>query len=137
MNLHQLEYLTALSILLGCATPATAQRGYPPATRTDFYNTPCTINAIASWCAVGQVSGQFASLRVEFAHGDQPILEFVPTSSTPDQWGAIQMREDVSGQLWNRRDGGYTSLIEQGGFANTICLGPGSRLPYPKGCAQP
>ena len=124
-------------MLLSSATPATAQRGYPPAKRTDFYNTPCTINAIASWCAVGQVNGEFAILRIEFAHGDRPILEFVPISSKPDQWGAYQMREPHNGQLWSRKDLGFTYLIEQGGFDNSICVGPGSRLAYPQGCAQP
>lgn len=137
MNFHQLCGLTALSMLLSSATPAAAQRGYPPAKRTDYYNTPCTINAIASWCAVGQVNGQFASLRIEFAHGDRPILEFVPISSKLDQWGAYQMKEPHTGQLWSQKDLGFTSLIEQGGFGNSICVGPGSRLAYPRGCAQP
>lgn len=132
-----LNFGPAFLCILITSSGALAQRGLPPAQRTDFYNTPCTINGLASWCAVGQVNGQFASLRIEFAHGDQPILEFAPISSKPDQWGAYQMREPHTGQLWSKQDHGFTSLIEQGGFGNTICVGPGSRLAYPQGCAQP
>ena len=127
----------AFLCILITSSGALAQRGLPPAQRTDFYNTPCTINGLASWCAVGQVNGQFASLRIEFAHGDRPILEFVPISSKPDQWGASQMREPHTGQLWSKKNAGFISLIEQGGFGNSICVGPGSRLAYPQGCAQP
>ena len=79
----------AFVVILITSSAALTQRDLPPPSRTDHYNTPCAINAIASWCAVGQVNGQFASLRIEFAHGDRPILEFVPISSKPDQWGGI------------------------------------------------
>jgi len=127
----------AFLCILITSSAALAQRGLPQAKRTDFYNTPCTINGLASWCSVGQVNGAFASLRIEFAHGDRPIFEFVPISSKPDQWGAHQMREPHTGQLWSKKNAGFTSLIEQGGFGNSICVGPGSRLAYPKGCAQP
>ena len=95
------------------------------------------MNGLASWCAVGQVNGEFTSLKIEFNHGDRPIQQFVPVSSNLDQLGAFPMREVVSGQLWSKKDYGFTALNEQGGFGNTICVGPGSRLPYPKGCAQP
>ena len=71
----------AFVVILITSSAALAQRDLPPPSRTDHYNTPCAINAIASWCAVEQVNGQFASLRIEFAHGDRPILEFVPISS--------------------------------------------------------
>ena len=81
----------AFLCILITTSAALAQRDLPPATRTDYYNTPCTINAIASWCAVGQVNGAIASLRIEFAHGDRPILEFIPISSKPDQWGNYLM----------------------------------------------
>ena len=127
----------AFVVILITSSAALAQRDLPPPSRTDHYNTPCAINAIASWCAVEQVNGQFASLRIEFAHGDRPILEFVPISSKPGQWVAYQMREPHTGQLWSKKDLGFTSLIEQGGFGNSICVGPGSRLAYPQGCAQP
>jgi len=73
----------AFLCVLITTSAALAQRGLPPAQRTDFYNTPCTINGLASWCSVGQVNGAFASLRIEFAHGDRPILEVSPISSKP------------------------------------------------------
>lgn len=127
----------AFLFILITSSGALAQSGPPPAQRTDVYNTPCTMNGLASWCAVGQVNGEFASLRIEFAHGDRPIQQLVPTSSKPDQWGAYTMRDAITGQLWAQKDLGFTSLIEQGGFDNTICVGPGSRLAYARGCAQP
>ena len=121
----------AFLCILITSSAALAQRGLPQAKRTDVYNTPCTINGLASWCSVGQVSGAFASLRIEFAHGDRPIQQLVSTSSRPDQWGSHLMRDAITGQLWSKQDHGFTSLIEQGGFGNTICVGPGSRLAYP------
>ena len=131
------NFVQAVLFILITSLAAIAQRGLPPAPRTDFYNTPCTMNGLASWCAVGQVNGEFASLRIEFGHGDRPIQQLVPISSKPDQWGAYSMRDAITGQLWSKKDLGFTSLIEQGGFGNSICFGPGSRLAYPQGCAQP
>ena len=82
---------------------ALAQRGLAPAQRTDFYNTPCTIDGLASWCAVGQVNGEFSSVRIEFAHGERPVQQLVPTSSKHDQWGAYPMRDAITGQMWIKR----------------------------------
>ena len=137
LPLKPLNFGQAFLCMLITSSGALAQRDLPPAQRTDFYNTPCTINGLASWCSVGRVNGAFASLRIEFAHGDRPIQQLVSTSSRPDQWGSYLMRDAITGQLWSKQDHGFTSLIEQGGFSNTICVGPGSRLAYPQGCAQP
>lgn len=90
----------AFLFILITSSGALAQSGPPPAQRTDVYNTPCTMNGLASWCA-------------------------------------YTMRDAITGQLWAQKDLGFTSLIEQGGFDNTICVGPGSRLAYARGCAQP
>ena len=121
----------AFLCILITSSAALAQRGLPQEKCTDFYNMPCTINGLVSWCSVEQVNGAFASLRIEFAHGDRPIQQLVSTSSRPDQWGSHLMRDAITGQLWSKQDHGFTSLIEQGGFGNTICVGPGSRLAYP------
>lgn len=136
-SMRQFIALTAAASSLLFASTVRADRFLPSPQRTTFYNTPCTMNGFPSWCAVGQVNGEFASLKVEFAHGDQPILQLVPISASPDRWGAYPMRDAITGQSWWKKNNGYTSLIESGGFANSVCVGPGSRLPYPRGCAAP
>lgn len=62
------------------------------------------MNGLASWCAVGQVNGELASLRIEFAHGDRPIQYLVLISTNPDQWGSYQMRDAITGQVWSKKD---------------------------------
>ena len=76
------------------------------------------------------------SLKVEFAHGDQPIFQWVPISQARDQSGGLEMREITSGTMWGLNEHGFTSLNEIGGL-NSICVGKHARLPYPRGCAKP
>ena len=64
---------------------AHAQRDEAPVARTNHYKTPCTINGYPSWCAVSAMGNITNSLKVEFAHGDQPIFQWVPISQARDQ----------------------------------------------------
>ena len=115
---------------------AHAQRDEAPAVRTSHYKTPCTINGYPSWCAVSAMGNIPNSLRVEFAHGDQPIFQWVPISQARDPSGGLEMREITSGTMWGLKEHGFTSLNEIGGL-NSICVGKHARLPYPRGCAKP
>ena len=119
------------------AAPALAQRDERPPQRTDHYKTPCTINSFPSWCAVSLVGDIPQSMKVEFAHGDGPIFTLLPISQNRDSLGALKMRELNTGQVWMQRDYGFSFLLEEGEFSNAICVGPGARLPYPRGCAKP
>jgi len=76
------------------------------------------------------------SLKVEFAHGDQPIFQWVPISQARDQSGGLEMREITSGTMWGLNEHGFSSLNEIGGL-KSICVGKHARLPYPRGCAKP
>ena len=115
---------------------AHAQRDEAPVARTNHYKTPCTINGYPSWCALSAMGNITNSLKVEFAHGDQPIFQWVPISQARDQSGGLEMREITSGTMWGLKEYGFTSLNEIGGL-NSICVGKHARLPYPRGCAKP
>lgn len=115
---------------------AHAQRDEAPVARTNHYKTPCTINGYPSWCALSAMGNITNSLKVEFAHGDQPIFQWVPISQARDQSGGLEMREITSGTMWGLKEYGFTSLNEIGGL-NSICVGKHARLPYPRECAKP
>ena len=129
--------LILLGLAASAAAPAMAQRDMPAPQQSASYDTACVIESYPSWCHVVRGTHGPQSLMVEFAHGDKPTITLVPITSSRDPWGALQMRELNTGVLWTHNHVGYDQLIEQNAFGTTVCIGEGSRQPYPRGCAKP
>ena len=120
------------------ATPGLSQRDLPPPQRSEKFNTPCTINSYASWCAIKQVAGG-SVVELHFAHGDQPIFKWVKIGPAQDDPKVTVIRSVSYDEKWTLRNyrGSYSTAMEVGGFENTICFGPAARKPYPQGCGKP
>ena len=120
------------------ATPGLAQRDMPDPQRSEKFNTPCTINSYASWCAIQQGAAA-STVELHFAHGDQPIFKWVQIGPAQDDPKSIVMRSVPFDEKWmlHRYGDNYSAVIEVGGYGNTICFGPGARKPYPQGCGKP
>jgi len=124
--------------LVALAAPVLAQRDMPAPQRSEKFNTPCTINSYASWCAIKQDAAG-SVVQLHFAHGDQPIFKWVKIGPAQDDPKVTVMRSVPYDEKWTLRtySGSYSTAMEVGGYGNTICFGPGARKPYPQGCGRP